>query len=375
MPQIPLKIEHLASSCTAFQGTRLLAAGSLASVALAVKSASEHDATLPIFVFNDATGRTIEFDLRGSADDVMARLSQPSAVEAVEAPSRRSPDASTTPPRGPGRPKLGVIGREVTLLPRHWEWLAEQPSGASVALRRLVDDAKRNSGPKEKMRTAQERAYHFMHAMAGNFPGFEEAIRALFANDPSRLEQHMASWPDDVRSYATRLASSADKLNSKQVESTPASGQSRYLEPTQESGRAFIQRAIKGKVVMLNLLRFRKIADYSASPELAPDAPISGAEAYDRYISHTLPHLKKSGGDLLFLGEGGSFLIGPEHERWDRVMLVSQGSIQSFMAFAEDAAYLAGLGHRTAAVEDSRLLPLTELQPVALEKAQTTDPV
>lgn len=372
MPQTSLKIEHLASSCTAFQGTRLLVAGSLATVALAVKSASEHDVTLPILVFNDATGRTIEFDLRGSADDVMARLSHP--LEAVEARSRRSPDASTTP-RGPGRPKLGVIGREVTLLPRHWEWLAEQPSGASVALRRLVDDAKRNSGPKEKMRTAQERAYHFMHAMAGNFPGFEEATRALFANDPSRLEQHMASWPDDVRSYATRLASGADKLNSKQVESTPASEQSRYLEPTQESGRAFIQRAIEGKVVMLNLLRFRKIADYSASPELAPDTPISGAEAYDRYISHTLPHLKKSGGDLLFFGEGGSFLIGPAHERWDRVMLVSQGSIQSFMAFAEDAAYLTGLGHRTAAVEDSRLLPLTELPPVALEKAQTTHPV
>jgi hypothetical protein len=138
---------------------------------------------------------------------------------------------------------------------------------------------------------------------------------------------------------------------------TPA----RYLEPTQESGRAFILRASEGAIVMLNLLRFREIADYSASPELAPQSPISGAEAYDRYIAHTLPHLKESGGDLLFFGDGGSFLIGPEHEHWDRVMLIRQSSVQSFLTFATNAVYLAGLGHRTAALEDSRLLPLTEL--------------
>lgn len=112
---------------------------------------------------------------------------------------------------------------------------------------------------------------------------------------------------------------------------------------------------------MLNLLRFREVADYSANPELAPPAPISGAEAYRRYITHTMPYLKESGGDLLFLGEGGQFLIGPGHERWDRAMLVRQNSVQSFMAFAMDTAYLAGFGHRTAALEDSRLLPLVEL--------------
>jgi uncharacterized protein (DUF1330 family) len=138
-----------------------------------------------------------------------------------------------------------------------------------------------------------------------------------------------------------------------------------YLVPTQETGRAFLQRAIKGPVVMLNLLRFRNVADYSASPELAPATPISGAEAYDRYVAHTLPHLKKSGGELMFLGEGGPFLIGPEDERWDRAMLVRQRDVASFMAFATNAAYLAGLGHRVAAVEDSRLLPLVELPPSA----------
>ncbi len=136
-----------------------------------------------------------------------------------------------------------------------------------------------------------------------------------------------------------------------------------YLQPTEAAGRALFQRAIAGDVVMLNLLRFREVADYSAHPALQPDQPISGAEAFERYIAHTLPHLKDSGGELMFMGDGGSFLIGPEHERWDRAMLVRQSSVASFMAFASNEAYLAGLGHRDAAIEDSRLLPLVPLQP------------
>jgi len=136
--------------------------------------------------------------------------------------------------------------------------------------------------------------------------------------------------------------------------------QTTYLEATLETGRAFLQRAIKGPVVMLNLLRFRKVADYSANPELAPETPISGADAYSRYVAHTLPFLRESGGELVFLGEGGPFLIGPEDERWDAAMLVRQRDVASFMAFATNAAYLAGLGHRVAAVEDSRLLPSIE---------------
>jgi hypothetical protein len=134
-----------------------------------------------------------------------------------------------------------------------------------------------------------------------------------------------------------------------------------YLEPTQDAGVAFLRRGIVGEVVMLNLLRLRDVADYSASPELAPAQPISGAEAYDRYVAHTMPFLTASGGALLFLGDGGPFLIGPAGERWDRAMLVRQKSAQAFIAFATDRAYLAGLGHRTAAIEDSRLLPLTTL--------------
>ncbi len=135
-----------------------------------------------------------------------------------------------------------------------------------------------------------------------------------------------------------------------------------YLEPTQESGRAFFMRGITGPVVMLNLLRYRDIADYAATPHLAPATPISGEAAYQLYMQHTLPHLEKSGGKLLFFGRGGAFLIGPESERWDAVMLVQQSSAAAFMAFASNTEYLSGIGHRVAALADSRLLPLAQLQ-------------
>lgn len=135
-----------------------------------------------------------------------------------------------------------------------------------------------------------------------------------------------------------------------------------YLDPTQESGRAFFTRGISGPVVMLNLLRFRPIADYSATPAIAPAAPITGEAAYRLYMEHTLPHLKASGGEVLFFGQGGEFLIGPSHERWDAAMLVRQSSVASFLEFASNQDYLSGIGHRLAALEDSRLLPLVETQ-------------
>jgi uncharacterized protein (DUF1330 family) len=133
-----------------------------------------------------------------------------------------------------------------------------------------------------------------------------------------------------------------------------------YLEPTQESGRAFFMRGMTGRVVMLNLLRYRAFADYSATPQLAPASTITGEEAYRLYMEHTMPFLEQSGGRLIFFGRGGGFLVGPENERWDAVMLVEQASTAAFLAFASDVDYLAGIGHRTAALEDSRLLPLQE---------------
>ncbi len=134
-----------------------------------------------------------------------------------------------------------------------------------------------------------------------------------------------------------------------------------YLTPSWESGRDLFRRNIVGEVVMLNLLRFRDTADYAATPELAPAEAISGAEAFRRYVTHTQPYLEASGGSLLFIGEGGPFFIGPETERWDRAMLVRQSSVQNFIAFANHEGYLAGYGHRLAAVADSRLLPLAAM--------------
>lgn len=178
--------------CTAFDGNRRLAAGSLGEVAIAVKAAADRGAAGPLLVFADMTGQVVDLDLRGRPADVLARL----------APRDPQPSAA----RGPGRPKLGVVAREVTLLPRHWKWLAAQPGGASVALRRLVEDAHRNGGDRERIRAAQEAAYRFMTAMGGNLPGYEEAIRALFANDRARFRQHVAPWPKDLRIHAAKLA-------------------------------------------------------------------------------------------------------------------------------------------------------------------------
>ncbi len=120
-----------------------------------------------------------------------------------------------------------------------------------------------------------------------------------------------------------------------------------YIEPTQESGRAFLERGIAGTFLMLNLLRYREMADYSATPELAPVEPITGEAAYLLYMECSKPHLEKFGGKLLFFGRGGNFLIGPANERWDAAMLVQQASPADFMAFVSDAGYLAGMGHRT----------------------------
>ncbi|MEM8490300.1 MAG: hypothetical protein AAF756_05690 [Pseudomonadota bacterium] len=131
-----------------------------------------------------------------------------------------------------------------------------------------------------------------------------------------------------------------------------------YIDATDESALNLFARNIGGEIVMLNLLRFRTVAEYAEFPDLAPERIISGREAYQRYINHTLPFLRETGGDIEFLGDGGKFFVGPQDERWDLLMLIRQDSLQSFIAFATNDAYLAGVSHRTAALEDSRLLPL-----------------
>lgn len=181
---------------SAFAGIRLLASGPLAEVAVAVKIASGGQIADPILIFDNATGRAIDLDLRGSHREIVARLPQPPVPEPEPA----------SEPRGRGRPKLGVVAREVTLLPRHWDWLAARPGGASVALRKLVDEARRASGDRDRQRAARDAGYHFMSAMAGDLPGFEEASRALFASDRPRFDELIADWPVDIRDHVLRLA-------------------------------------------------------------------------------------------------------------------------------------------------------------------------
>ena len=190
---------------TAFQGPRRLVSGPAGEVALVVKRMAERPDE-PIIIFEDATGRSIDFDLRGGDREVLARVTKlvPPPMEETAPPAE---------PRGRGRPKLGVVAREVTLLPRHWEWLNAQPGGASVALRKLVEAARRDTSDTDRDRAARDAAYHFMAAMAGNLPDFEEAARALFADDRKKFAGLIAAWPDDIRDHIVRLAFGSDAVD------------------------------------------------------------------------------------------------------------------------------------------------------------------
>lgn len=177
--------------CIAFAGSSPIASGELKDVALQVKQRIDGGEPAAILIFDETTSAPIEIDFRGSAGEVVARLT------------------GTETPRRPGRPKLGVVAREVTLLPRHWEWLSSQPGGASVALRKLVEEARRANAGKDRVRQAQEAAYRFMTAMAGDEAGYEEATRALFAGRADRFDEMTASWPAGVRDHARKLAAAA----------------------------------------------------------------------------------------------------------------------------------------------------------------------
>jgi uncharacterized protein len=187
----------------AFDGDRRIASGDLREVARAAKEVLDRRKDATILVFDGVTSGPVDIDFRGTVADVQARLPNTADVPAT------AEDAAPSAPRGPGRPKLGVVAREVTLLPRHWDWLAQQPGGASVALRRLVEEARRTGEDSHRIRRAQEAAYRFMSAMAGNKPHYEDAIRALYANDPARFEKLIAAWPADVRDHALALAQRA----------------------------------------------------------------------------------------------------------------------------------------------------------------------
>jgi len=196
------------STFTAFAGTRLIASGHLRDVVYKTRVSDVLRNLDPVLIFDDQTGRVVEVDLREDSDDLPRRIAE---IENAGAQNQDSapPDQGA---RGPGRPKLGVVAREVTLLPRHWDWLATQPGGASVALRKLVEEARRTNQGKDRLRAAQEAAYRFMSTMAGNEPGFEEAARALFAGDRESFQKHAEPWPIDVGNHAKKLADRAFDL-------------------------------------------------------------------------------------------------------------------------------------------------------------------
>ena len=189
----------------AFEGDKRVAAGALIDVAMAVRKRVTKPTHENILVFDYTSGKTLHLDLSGSEKDLRNRLAAASPATVSSA----ADDSSPTAPRGPGRPKLGVVPREVTLLPRHWDWLNAQPGGASVALRKLVEEARKTRGQSDTLRARQEAAYRFLSAIAGDWRNYEEATRALFAGDAVRFRDLTEAWPIDVRDHARHLASAA----------------------------------------------------------------------------------------------------------------------------------------------------------------------
>lgn len=197
---------------TAFEGSRCIASGALREVALATKPVVDSWASSisppPILIFEDASSEVVELDWRGTLADFEARLNALDVMmtQAMPAAPMEEPPAAVDAPRGPGRPKLGVSAREVTLLPRHWEWLARQPGGASVVLRKLVETARLASETKDRVRHCGAVTYKFMSTMAGHEAGFEEASRALFAGDQAGFTARIGAWPGDVQAHLHKIS-------------------------------------------------------------------------------------------------------------------------------------------------------------------------
>lgn len=205
--------EPLPGTVTAFAESRRVLTGELKVVVSAVQRVLAEVPGARILVFDNRTGETIDWDPRGW--DALVGLPNRGCGEVRDASGEGR--SGGVAPRGPGRPRLGVVAREVTLLPRHWEWLAAQPGGASVALRKLVEQARRATVGEEEARRAREATYRFMAVAGGNEPGFEEAIRALFAGERERFESGMKGWPTDIREQASRMARASFK-SEKEVE-------------------------------------------------------------------------------------------------------------------------------------------------------------
>jgi uncharacterized protein len=189
---------------TSFAGQRLLASGDAKRMLLQTKEYLDAGGRESILIFDDQTGAQTEFDLDGTPEEVLAKAAADPALVPKFAPG-------SLPPR-PGRPRLGVVSKEVSLLPRHWAWLERQPSGASAALRRLVEAASKTGRAQELARRARDAAGKFMWNMAGDLANFEEATRALYAKDAARLHALIGGWPQDIRGHTARLVGEAERL-------------------------------------------------------------------------------------------------------------------------------------------------------------------
>lgn len=186
--------------CVAFLGSKRIAAGTAADVVAELSANLPREDLPQVLIFDCDDSRLLELDLRLTPAELQAQFA------AAEPPPPAEPQERSDAPRKRGRPKLGVVSKEVTLLPRHWEWLAAQPGGASVALRKLVEQQRKAGAEKERVRLRQEACYRFMHAMAGDRPNFEEATRALYAREETLFQREIAAWPEDIRAHATALA-------------------------------------------------------------------------------------------------------------------------------------------------------------------------
>ena len=178
-------------SYTIFLGHQRLLTAPLPEVLSYLKTKLERTGQGPLLVFNDQTGRTVDFNLSGTLDEVLAR------------------EVSSPAKAGPGRPKLGVVSREVSLLPRHWDWLESHPNGASAALRRLIDEARRADPEAERRRMSILPTDRFLTVLGGDLPGSEEASRALYAGDGATFQTVVQDWPEDIRLHALHLAAPA----------------------------------------------------------------------------------------------------------------------------------------------------------------------
>lgn len=189
-------------SYTAFHGHELLATGKMVDVALAAKAWQEKHPKARVMVFDDHNGHQIEFDFRGSEEKFLTRLKEMTGTDATTSSTEIDPRVKT----GPGRPKLGVVSREIGLLPRHWEWLGQQPEGASAALRKLVEEARKKYAARDEIRRVQDSVQRFMTAMAGDLPNYEEVLRAFYAKDRAKYSKLMAAWPKALRDHALKIA-------------------------------------------------------------------------------------------------------------------------------------------------------------------------